>query len=187
MNLETQIANLERQLQLKKAFQSVQFTFGKGYKAFPDDIRAEVEEHLRKVADAQGTLLEPLSSETGVNGYSDIFTDEEVGALKLLAASVLKKKPESVTPSVITSPHKTTAQAVDGDRFKFRTQAPPPEVGGLGTLLMLDNIHKSQRSRVASGSDVAIVDANDTHFLARDFSGNQFWVPKDDIQLKETK
>lgn len=101
-NLDQSINALERELALKKGYQSVKFVLPK---STPDDVAQEIQTKLREIADS-------LALKPGVD-YGALeprimvaFTDAEVETLKMVAQTVLQKQngkgdtAQGITPTV---------------------------------------------------------------------------------------
>lgn len=172
-DIEQQIADLERKLLLKKAYLAVQVTFGKGYKAFPDDVRAEVEKTLLDAAKSNAEDSEEVTPAS----LNLTLSNEEIMALKHIARSVLEKS---------TAPKKVEEVVVLTETPQGHQIAPPksiPKTPTSGVLLLLDSLSSSQRHKVDSGSTVQILETRDDKYYVQDSKHNRFWIPQEDIEL----
>lgn len=178
MDLATQIKELERKLLLKKAFDSVGFTFGKGYKAFPEDVRLEVEETLKQYA------TKHASEEEAKLMPDSTFTIEEIEALRVLAQTVIAKKSatkaEQPKPETKKKPTESKFVFVSNDSPEV---AAPSKVSGMGQVLMLDNVHPSVRNKLEPECRVRVLETKGEKSMVVDRNGISFWIPTEDIEL----
>lgn len=165
-SLQSQIDVLERQLKLKKAYASVKFSL----KGFPDDVTDEVINSMKNFADAKASEGSALTSDV-----TTVFSTEEIGALRLLAASLLKK---SAVPVI----ERTTAKA-----FNVSAPATKGPVGKDCELLQTLNVPRPYRNTITPEARMRILGVNveGTKYQLSDLQGATFWLPEEDVSIIE--
>ena len=177
MNVQDEIKELERELELKKAYLNVKVTFGQSYKKFSKEVREEVEAKIKAYANQ-------LASD-GSDKVAASLTQEELTILKSLVKSIKNKNKKSTEP--VTKPSEGTIPPRRAPKMQEITENVNKSYGrGVqAELLLLDNVPAEQRRSVESGSKIHILDEKEDRVFVEDFSEkrNRFWIPKEDIQL----
>lgn len=102
-DLESRISQLERELALKRGYQSVKFVVPKH---LPVDVRDEIEAKLREIAESLA-----LKADAATPSASNMpFTAEEVDILKMVIDTVTKKTAGSTATTVPTGPSAVSTQ-----------------------------------------------------------------------------
>jgi hypothetical protein len=162
--LEERIKGLERELALKQAYLSVQFSFPKGSK-LPDDVKEQVTEELKKacaqLADDKGVVVNHSSA-------SSEFSEDEVSVLKQVVEAAKSKmsavKPPKMQGTVETAP---------------KTDAIPRNA----ILLTNDNIPANIRMKIGSNEAVFVKESSDGTSFVVTRDGMGFRVPTEDLDF----
>ena len=164
--LTEKIKDLERQLALKQAYLSVQFSFPKGNK-LPDDVRSQVIQELKNAC-AQ------LAEDEVPVGQSDAFlhlTQEEIKTLKDLASVAKSRLSKTSTPAPANNvPVKHQVQ----EEYESVKEA---------ILLTLENVPQSAKIKMGSNEKVFVKSQKDgTAFIVTQ-SGIGIRVPVEDLDF----
>jgi len=171
-NLETKISELERELALKKGYQAVKFVLPK---SLPDDVATEIQSKLREIAESLALKKDQLSGDDTPTTAASIFTAEESQALKLIAASVLKKTINPPTP-----PTNVLNETI--------TPAKIPPVSKKAKLITTENVRGEAKKYATIDdeifvSDPSAVDAHGMVAATHMKRGGMIKVPLDDIDF----
>lgn len=170
--LEEKIKLLERELALKNAYLSVQFSFPKMSK-LPEDVRNQVVEELKK---ACAQLAEDKEAAPTPTSAPTELTAEDLKILKELANTIKAKTARPAAPS----PTVTTAPAP--------VEAPKPVPAGSvlkAVLLTLENVPKTIRNKVDPQSQVYVNKQENGRALVTTAKGNTFHIPVEDLDFLE--
>lgn len=164
--MNTKIAELERQLELKKAFLSARVSFGKGNK-FSEETKKQVTDFVQALCVKAAETNEPDATPT--------FSEQEVTVLKQMVAKIVAKaadtQPTPVNtvpqPTVVTLPHKV---------------APAPK--NMAQIMLLDNVDVAVRNKVSSESVVKVIGkVNEATAFVETGDGFRFHIPIEDLDF----
>lgn len=164
MSVENEIQELERKLELKKAYLNVNISFGKGYKSWSDEVRQEVEFSLR---DCAAKLAAGVSVQK-----SEQFSEQEIEVLKAVAASVLTK-PSKTAPK---GPQQVEDSSFKGEVAKLTTEKPTDLTNAKAQITMVDGVPSEQRQKIAPEAVVTVLSQRSDRFFVEDDKGNRFWI-----------
>lgn len=161
MSVQDKIAELEREVARKKALVNAKITLPKDT---PDDVKAEVQAAITEA------LLKIASSEDSQT--SEIFTEDEVKVLKLLANRAQSK---ASTTTVVKEQPASTTNVVKTDKALGKIDKNiTPEPGGLKghevEIIDLDAVPVAQRGKVSSMEKCMIMEEREdglVHVLTR--------------------
>jgi hypothetical protein len=173
--LESKIQQLEREVALKKAYQSVQISFPKSAK-LPEDVTQEVTQRLRDVAQklALGTADKGDDTPTTLD-----LTSEEIQVLKMLAQSALKK-------TKITLPATTVADESASQVMQAPAEPKPVQEPRKGKIQLTENIRGEAKRYAVIDDEVYVpnpetVDAHGMVSAIHTRRGGSMKIPLDDI------
>lgn len=166
MDLSDKIKELERQLELQKAYSSVQVSFGRGNK-FSDEIKDKI---TKEIQDQCANLAKGIESpDSGpVKASLAGFSDAEVEALKMLAQAALSRSKTSKQPKSLTE-----AAAV----------AKSKEEPLMVTVLTTENVPRELRTHVSSSTDYLVVKMDDENVVIRTPKHKTILLPKQDVEI----
>jgi len=177
-SLQDQIKRLERELAVKNAYLSVQFSFPKMSK-LPQEVKEQVMEELKKAC-------------------TQLAEDKESNVLKTPQASELTKDDVKILKDLITTlKNKTTGGTVVG-KTTFTNPNPQtlpkedpsiPKVDNANSvlkaiILTLENVPKELRSKVDSNSTVYVKKSENGRSLVMTQKGATFHIPTDDLEFE---
>lgn len=172
--VEVQIKELERKLDLKRAYMGVQFSFAKGSK-IPSDIQEEIISKLQE-------LCKKLAEETEISQVSNnsSLTEEELSILKSLVSTVKAKttalagRPSPLPPS---SEGHANYQKDSNPTVKFFNKK--------ATILTLDNVTAKVREAMEPQSvvEVSRVKGDTATIVTKD--GRITQIPVNDLEFIE--
>ena len=172
-SLEDRIKDLERQLALKQAYLTVNFSFPKSNK-LPDDVKEQVIAELKKACTQLADDKEETVAELNPNSVNHL-TSEEVTLLKEFA-SVVKARttstPAPIAPSAVQPP------APEKKKMDSGTEGIKKAV-----LLTLEGVPASARNRVESGETVYVKSSDGETASIATKNGLIFKVPVDDLDF----
>jgi len=174
MLMSKSIEELERELNVKKAYASVQLSFGKGSR-FPDDVREEVTSKIKEVC-------LKLASGEDVGNKVGQFNGQEVEVLKDLVQSIIGKASGSKSEAKPKGPFKREFNSIE-DVAKAAQDGNEPLIA---TLLTTDSIPKDRRKLIDSNENVQILKLNDKEAVIKKLNNNErFVVPIEDLELNQ--
>lgn len=154
--VQDQIASLEREVALKKAYSSALIKLPKG---LPEDVVNEVITKLQEFA------IKLASGEFKSESYG--FSQEEVEILKTMAKSVKNKIKQEKELSPKSAPEQPVTKRPDD----------------IAMVLMTDNIDATVRSYVSSGDLVKIRGVSGEYVTAITKAGHVFRIPYEDLDF----
>lgn len=166
MNTEDKIKELEKQLELKKAFLDVRVSFGKGRK-YSKEVQDKVNQYVKEACTkaAEG-------SETTSKGFSE----EEISILKKMVTSIKEKANQPTTVSV-SAEASTMSNTVSDTLKKINSQ-------NQALILTLDNIDRTIRNRIQPQSVVRVIGKRDENLaFVENSQGVRFNIPFDDLDF----
>lgn len=165
------IEQLEHELNLKKAYASVQVSFGKSNR-FPKEIKEEVEAKVKEVC-------LKLASGEEVGQKTGQFNGQEVSVLKDLVKSILGK---AGSPDAPAQPKAREFKSIE-DVAKAAQEGNEPLIA---TLMTTDSIPADRRKLIDSNEQVQILKLNDKEAVIKKLKSNErFVVPVEDIELNQ--
>jgi len=140
MNLEQRIKYLERKLALKKAYETVSVSFGRGNK-LSEEIRKEVTESVKQFCEAMANKIDKTEQSTAAISKTldtpkeiqetPIKLNEPIIATLMTTDSLsqeMKKKISSMTEVKVMSLNDTHASVVTNDKFHYRLNVPKADI-----------------------------------------------------------
>lgn len=148
MSVKDNIAAMERQLALTKAYMSVSVSFGKGNR-FPEDVKKEVLESVTAFCEASAEMNGDLCKTE-----KNQFTEEEVGLIrKILESLENKTKNQEVKSRPPYNQSNTFTQELES-----KSNNSPAKKA---ILLSLETLDPKMRQRVAPNSTVLVLKVDD--------------------------
>lgn len=179
-DLETKISELERELSLKKGFQSIRFVLPK---YLPADVATEIQTTMRKLADGLA-----LNKDKSTVNYGELeakmlaqFSSQEVDVLKMLAAQVMKKA-NPVSEGAIP------AQAQPEKSVSTVHSAKPKMEGRNAKVIVTENVRGEGKKYIAVDDELFVgnpssVDKNGMVSATHMKRGFVVKVPLDDLEF----
>lgn len=169
MSTESKIKELEKQLELKKAFLDVKVSFGKGKKyskEVQDQVRLFVQDACTRAAEGE-TITQ-----------SEAFTEDEINILKNMVNTLQQRsknpsKPLNPSTEISNSMSNTVSQTIK----KITNQ-------NKALILTLDNVDRTVRNKIAPQSVVRVVGKrDDTLMFVETSQGVRFNIPVSDLEF----
>lgn len=175
MTLESKIQELQRQLEIKKAYANVKISFGHAGKGIPEDIKEEITRKLTEIA-------VKLAEDQEINEKCETLTNEEITILKQIVHQILTPKDKKHT-----IPKKENLTVTKNDTIipvtsEFLEHGEPLK-GKIARLLLLDNIDVTMRKKIIPESEVKIMEIKEDQAFVQDKKANRFWVPVEDLDF----
>lgn len=181
MELEDQIKELEKKLELKRAYLDVNISFPKGNK-LSQEIKDEVIKLIKETCNRAAEGKSQVASEALP------FSEDEVTILKQVVAQVKTaagKSPTSTSSKAVFGPEVPDATA-NSNKFgeMVRSSIKTRATQNTAQLLLLDNLDRSLKDKVESGAIVKVLAKRDenTMFVEAN-NGIRFNIPTEDLDF----
>lgn len=177
MGVEDKIKELERQLNLKKAYLAVKISFPAGNK-FPEDVKKEVTDRLSKACE--------LLAEGGEEGiHTDGLSTEEVSVLKTLYNTLIARTPEIKTASTPVVPEvKEPIQTQDAQRAIDNGTIVSSKLRQKAQIMLTEHIDPTMRKKISPMMQVLVLEEKEDQVFVEEMSSrSRFWIPADDLEF----
>lgn len=175
-DIELKIKELEKQLELKRAYLDASVSFSKGSK-FSQEVKDEV---IRVVKETCAKAAEGKPTAEPVSQIASPFTEQEVAILKEMTAKLLARANKAVPAPNAPAESRMSSLVSQGLR-NIQAQ-------NMAQILMLDGIDRTLRDKVESGAIVRVIGKKDAAtVLVEDVTGLRFHMPLDDLDFNYQK